>query len=59
MRFLPNHPPAEARCQARTGPSPWAVRYEILDESGFGDWADEKVEPARETASHVLLGRLG
>lgn len=50
---------AEARFQARPGPSLWAVLYEILNESGFGGWADEKVELAREAAPHVLLDRPG
>jgi hypothetical protein len=56
---LLNHPPAEARCQARPGPSLWAVLYEILNESGFGGWADEKVEMAREAALYVLLDEPG
>ena len=53
--FIHHHPPAEARYQA----SPGALGYKIIDESGFGGWADEKIEPVREAAPNVLLGRLG
>jgi len=54
--FLPHHPPAEARCQASPGLLPWPVHYETIDEPGFGGWADEKIEPAREAAPTVLIG---
>jgi hypothetical protein len=35
---------------------PWPVHYETIDEPGFGGWADEKIEPAREAAPNVLIG---
>ncbi len=47
--FIHHHPPAEARYQA----SPGSLGYKIIDESGFGGWADEKIELAREAAPNV------
>jgi len=47
--FIHHHPPAEARYQA----SPGSLGYKIIDESGFGGWADEKIESVREAAPNV------
>jgi hypothetical protein len=47
--FIHHPPPAEARYQA----SPGSLGYKIIDESGFGGWADEKIESVREAAPNV------
>ena len=47
--FIHHHLPAEARYKA----SPGLLGYKIIDESGFGGLADEKIEPAREAAPNV------
>ncbi|MCH8120590.1 MAG: hypothetical protein IIC00_12800 [Planctomycetes bacterium] len=60
MRFLPNHPP-QPKPDVRQGQGHrhGQITTRLSVNPGFGGWADEKVEPARETASHVFPGRLG
>jgi hypothetical protein len=49
--FVCHHPPAQARYEASVVRWLQTLPHEGLNESGFGGWADEKVEMAREAAA--------